>query len=261
MTCAGRRHRIIVNPLDSAFHIEVDGVAHVVSREDGVVVRAGWPALVVAALVEPGQHVTAGSPIAVLESMKMETTVTAPFDGEVLAVAIAPNAQVDRGTPIVRIRPSTLAGQAGTAGNGPVDLSGLQHRTDFTRKPCDRVYGPLGEYLLGFDLAPQAMRRLLTEQRRLAEIADPADPALVACENSLLDIYADLGALYRPMTESDPDVPGPNLENTQEYFVAFMQWIDADRAGLPENYRSRLRMALGRYGSMISNAPPNSSRR
>ena len=248
LTCAGRRHRIIVNPLDSVFHIEVDGVAHAVSREDGVVVRAGWPALVVAVLVEPGQHVTAGSPIAVLESMKMETTVMAPFDGEVLAVAIAPNAQVDRGTPIVRIRPSNLTVQAGAPRSDPVDLSGFQHRTDFTRKPCDRVYGPLGEYLLGFDLAPPAMRRLLTEQRRLAEIADPADPALVACENSLLDIYADLGALYRPMTESDPDAPGPTLENTQEYFVAFMQWIDADRAGLPENYRSRLRMALGRYG-------------
>jgi acetyl/propionyl-CoA carboxylase alpha subunit/acetyl-CoA carboxylase carboxyltransferase component len=248
ITCAGRRHRMLVNPIESAFHIELDGVAHVVSREDGVVVRAGWPALVVAALVEPGQHVTEGSPIAVLESMKMETTVTAPFDGEVLAVAIAPNAQVDRGTPIVRIRPSTLARRGAPHDSDPVDLSGLQHRTDFTRKPCDRVYGPLGEYLLGFDLAPQAMRRLLTEQRRLAEIADPADPALVACEDSLLDIYADLGALYRPMTESDPDAPGPNPENTQEYFVAFMQWIDADRAGLPENYRVRLRAALGRYG-------------
>jgi acetyl/propionyl-CoA carboxylase alpha subunit/acetyl-CoA carboxylase carboxyltransferase component len=249
ITSAGRRHRILVSPLDSAFHIEVDGVAHVVSREDGVVVRAGWPALVVAALVEPGQHVTAGSPIAVLESMKMETTVTAPFDGEVLAVAIAPNAQVDRGTPIVRIRPSTTSpGQGGEPGGGPVDLAGLQHRTDFTRKPCDRVYGPLGEYLLGYDLAPQAMRRLLTEQRRLAEIADPADPALVACEDGLLDIYADLGALYRPVTESDLDASGPDMENTQEYFVAFMQWIDADRAGLPENYRARLRAALGRYG-------------
>jgi acetyl/propionyl-CoA carboxylase alpha subunit/acetyl-CoA carboxylase carboxyltransferase component len=248
MTCAGRRHRILVSPLDSAFHIEVDGAAHVVSREDGVVVRAGWPALVVAALVEPGQHVTAGSPIAVLESMKMETTVTAPFDGEVLAVAIAPNAQVDRGTPIVRIRPSTLTGHGAALDDRAVDLSGLRHRTDFTRKPCDRVYGPLGEYLLGFDQSPQAMSRLLTEQRRLAEIADPADPALVACEDSLLDIYADLGALYRPLTESDPDATGPDMENTQEYFVAFMQWIDADRAGLPENYRSRLRVALGRYG-------------
>jgi acetyl/propionyl-CoA carboxylase alpha subunit/acetyl-CoA carboxylase carboxyltransferase component len=248
MTGGGRRHRILVSPLGSAFHIEVDGVAHLVGREDGIVVRAGWPALVVAALVEPGQHVAAGSPIAVLESMKMETTVTAPFDGEVLAVAIAPNAQVDRGTPIVRIRPSTLVDHRAAPDGGTVDLSGLQHRTDFTRKPCDRVYGPLGQYLLGFDLSPQAMRRLLTEQRRLAEIAEPADPALVACEDSLLDIYADLGALYRPVTESDPEAPGPDMENTQEYFVAFMQWIDADRAGLPENYRVRLRAALERYG-------------
>ena len=39
-------------------------------------VRAGWPALVVAVPCAPGHAVAAGDPIAVLESMKMETTVS-----------------------------------------------------------------------------------------------------------------------------------------------------------------------------------------
>ncbi|MGD9702703.1 MAG: carboxyl transferase domain-containing protein [Acidimicrobiia bacterium] len=248
IVCGGRHHRVLVSPLDTAWRIELDGVAHLVSREDGVVVRAEWPALVVSALVAPGQQVSTGCPIAVLESMKMETTVLAPFDGEVVAVAIVPNVQVERGAPLMRIRrlATTVAGQAGDGAR--LDLTGLKQPIDFTRKPCDRVYGPLGDFLLGYDLPPAAVHRLVTEQRRLAEIADPADEALVACEDGLLDIYADLGALYRPRTETEADELTPNAGGTQEHFVSFLQWLDADRAGLVSGYRARLQVALSRYG-------------
>ncbi len=248
ISCGGRRHRVVVTPLESAFRIELDGAAHRVDRQDGLVVRAGWPALIVAALVSPGQHVTAGTPIAVLESMKMETTVTAPFDGEVIAVSITANAQVERGAPLMRIRPRTAAVDDPT--HAALSLAGLERRIDFTRKPCDRVYEPLGNYLLGFDLSAPDLRRLLTQQRRLAEIADPADRALLHCEDGLLDIYAQLGSLYRPKTERESDgedIVAP-AENTQEYLVGFLQWLDAARAGLPTAYQARLLAVLERYG-------------
>ena len=248
ITCGGRRHRVLVTPLDSAYGIEVDGAAHVVTREDGVVVRAEWPALVVSALVSPGDRITAGTPIAVLESMKMETTIMAPFDGEVVTVSIATNMQVERGAALMRVRPHAATIGARPATGTPVDLSGLAEPVDLTRKPCRRVYEPLGDYLLGYDLEPAALKRLMTEQRRLAEISAPGDDALVACENGLLDIYADLGGLYRPQTEADPDDMTARAENTQEHFVSFLQWLDADRAGIPDSYRDRLRIALGRFG-------------
>ena len=238
--CGGRRYRVVVTTEETSMSIELDGAAHVVTRTDGVVVRAGWPALVVASLVSPGQQVTAGTPVAVLESMKMETTVTAPFAGEVVAVSITANTQVERGAPMLRIRPPAAA----TVGVGEaVSLAGLERRADFSRKPCERVYDSLGAYLLGFDLAPAELRKVLTQQRRLAEITDAADPALLACEDGLLDIYADLGALYRPKAEADEE-----SENTQEYLAAFLQWLDVDRAGLPGAYQDRLKTALGRYG-------------
>ncbi len=104
VTCGGRRYRLIVSPTDAGFRVELGAATHVIVREDGVAVRAGWPALVVSALVQPGDTVAAGDPIAVLESMKMETTVTAPMAGEVVSVSIMANAQVERGAPIVRLR-------------------------------------------------------------------------------------------------------------------------------------------------------------
>jgi len=247
VTCGGRRHRLVVVPTDSGFRIELGAATHVIDREDGVALRAGWPALVVSAQVEPGDIVAAGDPIAVLESMKMETTVTAPMAGEVVAVSVMANAQVERGAPIVRIRPLGTVAPDHDDASQRLDLSGLRIRVDPTRKPCDRVYTPLGDYLLGYDLSPGELRKLLTKQRRLAEIADPDDAALLACEDGLLDIYAELGALYRPQTEAETDESAPT-EHTQEFLLSFLQWLDADLAGLPEGYRRRLERALGRYG-------------
>ena len=248
ISCAGRRYRALVAATSTGFRVEMDGTTHRIEREDGIVVTAGRPALVVALLVAPGAQVAAGDPIAILESMKMESTVTAPLAGEVVAVAVSVNAQVEAGAPLVRLRPRTDMPAAAETAAARVDLAGLEQRTDFTRKPCERVYGPLGDYLLGYDLPPAALRRLLTEQRRMAEIADPGDPALLACEDGLLDIFADLGALYRPKTEAEPDELEVHTENTQEHLVAFLQWLDADRAGLPAEYRERLQQALARFG-------------
>ncbi len=249
ITVAGRRCRLVVSPTDTGFRVELGDTTHVVDRLDGVVVRAGWPALVVSTLVEPGDTVAAGDPVAVLESMKMETTVVAPVDGVVSAVMVTPNAQVERGAALVRLRPlgADAVSPSDDHPDGRVDLTGLKQKPDFTRKPCDRVYGPLGDYLLGYDMPPAQLRKLLIQQRRLAEIAQPGDPSLLACEDGLLDIYAELGALYRPQTASDPDDLVPT-ENTQEYLISFLQWLDADRAGLPAAYRSRLERALSRFG-------------
>ncbi|MFW2382363.1 MAG: biotin/lipoyl-containing protein, partial [Acidimicrobiales bacterium] len=139
ITCGGRRHRLVIVPNETGFRIELGSATHTVERQDGVALRAGWPALVVSALVQPGDTVSTGDPIAVLESMKMETTVTAPFAGEVVSVLVIPNSQVERGAPLVRLR-SHEAGVAGSEpDDGQVDLSGLRLRVDPTRKPCDQV--------------------------------------------------------------------------------------------------------------------------
>jgi acetyl/propionyl-CoA carboxylase alpha subunit/acetyl-CoA carboxylase carboxyltransferase component len=255
LTCGGRGHRVVVSPTATGVRVDVDGTTHLVDRDDGTVVAAGWPALVVAVTVEPGQRVAAGEPIAVLESMKMETTVTAPFEGLVVAVEAAANSRIERGAPLLRLRPSGR--RDAVEQEPPVELRGFGRRIDPTRKVCERVYEPLGEYVLGYDLAPDDLARLLVQQRRLAEIADPADVDLMACEDSLLDIYADLGALSRPRTELEPtdgdppDDPTPGSDDwsasSQEYLASFAQWLDADRAGLPARYRERLLGALARY--------------
>ena len=109
------------------------------------------------------------------------------------------------------------------------------------------MYGALRSYLLGYDLDPDSLQAMLTRQRRLGEIAAPTDTGLLRCEDGLLDLFTDVGSLYRPRGELEPEealVDG----STQEYLLSFLQWLDADRAGLPDSYRRRLEQALSRYG-------------
>ncbi|HVN13449.1 MAG TPA: carboxyl transferase domain-containing protein [Kineosporiaceae bacterium] len=244
--CGGRHHRVIAVTQGPLFRILVDGRAHQVIRDDGGVVRAGWPAFVVSVLVHPGDTVAKGDPVAVLESMKMESTVAAPYPGEVAGVDVVPNAQVSVGAPILRIRstePAPVLGDASTA----VDLTGLERRPSSGTPPCERVFGSLQNYLLGYDLDPGTLKRLLVEQRRLGEVSPPGDEGLLRCEDRLLDLFAEVGALYRQRTEPEPDdslVEG----STQEYLLSYLQWMDPEQAGLPETYQTRLEEALARYG-------------
>jgi acetyl-CoA carboxylase carboxyltransferase component len=129
----------------------------------------------------------------------------------------------------------------------PLDLTGMQTRPAAGTPPCERVFGALRHYLLGYDLDAADVQRLFVEQRRLGELSPPADIGLLHCEDALLDLFAEVGGLYRPRTESQPD-DALTAMGTQEYLLAYLQWLDPDRAGLPDAYRSRLESALARYG-------------
>jgi len=66
---------------------------------------APMPGTVVRLEVAPGAHVTAGTPIVVLEAMKMEHSVTAPHDGVVTDIEVTGGQQVDVGTVLAVVDP------------------------------------------------------------------------------------------------------------------------------------------------------------
>ena len=57
--------------------------------------------------VEVGDEVAAGDAVAVIEAMKMESTITAPIAGTVERVAIASGTRVERGDLVLVLRPSS----------------------------------------------------------------------------------------------------------------------------------------------------------
>ncbi|ARE38580.1 Methylcrotonyl-CoA carboxylase biotin-containing subunit [Rhodovulum sp. P5] len=83
----------VVDPLDRA--------AGAGAHSD--VVEAPMPGLVKAVLASAGQAVTAGQPLAILEAMKMEHTLTAPRDGQVAELLAQPGTQVEAGAALIRL--------------------------------------------------------------------------------------------------------------------------------------------------------------
>ncbi|MCO6451314.1 MAG: hypothetical protein J5I90_11055 [Caldilineales bacterium] len=64
---------------------------------------ATMPGKVLDVLVEPGQEVEAGTPLVVLEAMKMELRVTAPGAGVVGRIFVSPGDVVERGQILVEL--------------------------------------------------------------------------------------------------------------------------------------------------------------
>lgn len=67
-------------------------------------IAASLSGSVVKVLVEKGEAVTKGTPLIVTEAMKMETTLSAPIDGIVSAIHVAPGERVDSGDCLMEIK-------------------------------------------------------------------------------------------------------------------------------------------------------------
>ena len=241
----GRRYRVEAVTQGQAIRIEVDGAAHRISRDDGGAIRGEWPAVVVRVHVEPGDVVAQGDPLLVLESMKMEAVIAAPFAGAVTDVEVVANGQVEAGALLLRIRAS---GQESTDADeiASVDLTGLAGQPDLGVPPGERTYAVLLSYLLGYDLDPASARDAMAMQHRLGQMVVPDDPGLLLSEDRLLDAFTDVAALYQAKT--GPEGLGEHdASGSKQYLLSFLQWLDADKAGLPDAYRADLARALRRY--------------
>jgi 3-methylcrotonyl-CoA carboxylase alpha subunit len=83
----------------------VDALSHAgETQEAGGRLTAPMPGKVVSFAVQVGDKVKTGQPLAVMEAMKMEHTMAAPADGEVLELLYAPGDQVAEGAELLKLK-------------------------------------------------------------------------------------------------------------------------------------------------------------
>ncbi|NEW53841.1 ATP-grasp domain-containing protein [Nocardia cyriacigeorgica] len=245
----GIRYRLVTGTHGPIHMVDVDGVTHRVSLDEGGVVRSPAPALVVATPLQVGAEVEAGAPVLVLESMKMETVLRAPFRARLKECAVSVGTQVEAGAPLLRLEPLAEDDEAvDTASDQPVELdlpAGLAPVQQHQR--LVRGQQDLRSLLLGFDVDPHDDRRVVEDYlaARRSAIADNRRP--LAEELELVEVFADLAELSHNRTWGEDGGQG-HLHSAREYFHTYLQSLDADRAGLPESYRAKLARALGHYG-------------
>jgi acetyl-CoA/propionyl-CoA carboxylase, biotin carboxylase, biotin carboxyl carrier protein len=107
LSVAGRRHQAVVNVTAHEVEVVLEGQRHVFHKPDVFAdsatavgdgaITAQMPGTVLAVNVEHGQQVRAGETLGVLEAMKMELALKAPFDGAVTQVGAKAGEQVAMG--------------------------------------------------------------------------------------------------------------------------------------------------------------------
>ncbi len=195
ITVNGARFRLTTATHGPVHLVEVDGVAHRVSRDEGGVVRSPAPALVVATPLAVDDEVDADAPILVLESMKMETVLRAPFRARVRECLVSVGSQVEAGAPLLRLEPRRRRRRgADAAARRPPSPATPSPRSTCPprRRPCPRPSGPqqyladLRGLLLGFDDdagdRKRAAHRVPGRPRRARR--DAAAPARWSCSPS-----------------------------------------------------------------------------
>lgn len=244
----GTRYRLLTDTHGPIHLVEVDGVTHRVSRDEGGVVRSPAPALVVATPLEVGAEVEAGAPVLVLESMKMETVLRAPFRARLKECAVSVGSQVETGAPLLRLEPlgGDDAENTPAAESAELDLPAAPGGIP-ARKRTTRGQEDLRSLLLGFDVDPHDERGVLDDYLAARRAAVEDDHRPLAQELELIEVFADLAELSRNRPAGEDGGAG-HVYSAREYFHTYLQSLDVERAGLPEAFQAKLAKALGHYG-------------
>ncbi len=245
-TSLGRRFRIVSVVQGLNYRIEVDGVSHRIDRDDGAV-HAPSPAVVVSIAVKPGDMVSAGDPLVVLEAMKMEMQVVAPFAGRIRKVMIIPYVQVDTGAPLVQIESTVNEGTRASTDRVVFGASLVSDRNGESIPAWWREnLKELRQLMLGFDVDPARTARLVAEWSQYC--VSPEDGGdITQGEDELLNIFADVCSLFQRQPEMEDSSSG-EAPSAESYLFSYLRMLDARGEGLPAAFVDALRRALAHYG-------------
>ena len=245
-----QRFRLLTATHGPVHLVEVDGITHRVTRDEGGVLRSPAPALVVAIPVAVGDEVEAGAPVLVLESMKMETVLHRAVRGPGPRAAGRPpaarsrparrccgwsrSATARRPRPRRRRRPPptwSCPAQAWRLGATGRSAAGRPARPAARLRPDPRDEGrTLSDYRAArAELAAAGLRPVAAETDAVARVRRP--------------VRAGPQPAGRRGDGSDDRVHSP-----REYFHAYLHSLDVDREQLPESFRGRLARVLAHYG-------------
>jgi acetyl/propionyl-CoA carboxylase alpha subunit/acetyl-CoA carboxylase carboxyltransferase component len=242
---AGRAHRTLASVQGADVLVEVDGIPHRISRDDGGLVRNLAPAVVVSIPVAPGDEVEAGDVVAVVEAMKMETSLTAPFRGRVRRVLAGANVHVAAQAPLVALEP--LDGRSPSAAGERLSFAPYASPPETVApERCRENLRRLEWLVLGYDIDDAEVQRIVADLHGACSDPLACDPALVPGEHRVLAMFADLSALSRRGHDEDDDTQ--MLRSPQEHMHAWLRSFDADAEGLPATFVEQLRRALVYYG-------------
>ena len=247
LTVSGHAFRVMTATHGPIHFVEVNGVAHRVSRDEGGVLRAPAPALVVATPAAVGSEVAAGAPVIVLESMKMETRLNAPFAATVRELHVSTGSQVETGAPLIRLEPIADDTAEVAGSHDTVDLDLPPEREDL-EDPLAQGLSDLRAVVLGFDIDPGDDGRTLARYLELRDEAAVRGIDVMSPEIELLRVFADFAELSRNRPADEELRTELRVHSPKEHFHSYLQSLDVERSAVPDIFRGKLERVLAHYG-------------
>jgi acetyl/propionyl-CoA carboxylase alpha subunit/acetyl-CoA carboxylase carboxyltransferase component len=242
-----RSHHVVASTTPSGYLVEVDSVSHRVSRDEGGVVRSPAPAVVVAVRAAAGTDVEAGETVMILESMKMETPVRAPYAGRVREILVGVNSQVDGGGALLRI--DRIDDGAAVSTTPTVEFA--EDTAAPSTDPKARALADLAAMralIMGYDVSAARGRGLLGDYNSVRAQTPIDDPDLLRASLGTLATFADICELSRNRPAGEEESGDERVHSPREYFHSYLHSLDIEREGLPEAFRARLAAVLAHYG-------------
>ncbi|NNE17431.1 MAG: ATP-grasp domain-containing protein, partial [Myxococcales bacterium] len=243
----GNRH-VRIQSVDQGLSVlvEVDGVPHRISRDLGGLVRAPSPAVVVNVLVSEGQEVAVGDGLIVLEAMKMEMVIGAKFAGKVREVMVMNNVQLGVGAPMLLIEPS--GAETSTTSDARLEFSKLVPGGDPSESSYRHNLIELQRLIMGYDADRVELSRGVADGKIVTAGVAPDDPARIALEDEILNIFVDLCSLFRRQSRYEEGSEDFGKHTAEEYLFTFLRDLVVRREEeLPASFVSKLRRAIGHY--------------
>src|SRR5664279_3529342 len=247
LSLGDRQHHIVASTTPSGYLVEVDSVSHRVSRDEGGVVRSPAPAVVVAVRAAAGTDVEAGDTVMILESMKMETPVKAPYAGRVREILVGVNSQVDGGGALLRIDRIDDGAAASTTPTVEFSADTADPTADVKTQSLADLAG-MRALIMGYDVSATRGRTLLTHYDQVRDETPIDDPELLRASLGVLETFADVCELSRNRPAGEEESGDERVHSPREYFHSYLHSLDIDREGLPETFRRRLAAVLRHYG-------------
>ncbi len=245
LTVFGQHFHIVSIVQARNYLIEVNGVSHRVDRDDGGLVHSPSPAVVVSINVKPGDTVSVGDRLAVLEAMKMEMQVVAPFSGRVRQVLTMPNVQVDTGAPLLQIEPDAAGDPVAAEERVDFDTPPVTDRTgEAIESSCRRSLDELRQLMLGFDVDPKSSTQLLAQWGQSCPVDNDE---IRQAEDEILSVFVDICSLFQREPEVNHRASGEE-PSAEAYLFAYLRMLDTRGEGLPPGFVSSLKRALVHYG-------------
>jgi len=229
----GERHNILMVPRGDVLQCEVNGTPVCLESDSGGYVNSPSPAIVLSMNSQVGREVKKGDVLLVLEAMKMEMLVEAPYDGTVVEICIDEGAQVAAGQALLQLEASAEESDVEETVSEPVSFSSLVS-SDMKEQWIDSLHA----LFLGFDNDGACIERLNS-------LLKTGDADLTETLIQLIEQYNCVESLFTPTQVEDPSLARPMTY--PELLIHYFRRTDDREKGLPQEFLDDLNRAFSLY--------------